>query len=226
MTLWYGDPSDRDTELHQTMVDFSSPVDLLAICTVEFLPAWEWGTNQQICKKLRMTVGLNWAWCRNQPPRNRPQDDLTARNSRCAACGWLTRRDYIEEEQCYECHNIGVCRQCTYRVPNNMLRARDRVDSNSTMQQRCLQCELLPGVQTITSYQRNLSAFLDSVSDRYDATFRIGAYSDPDRFIWPRNDPYLHPVWRLPGVRAHLLFESSTRPSSDHYLLRFCRQHS
>ena len=175
MMLWYGDPSDRDTGLHRTLVDFNSPVDLVAVCSTEYLPAWDWGTHQQICKKLRMTVGLNWAWCRNQP-----QDGITLRNSRCETCGWLTQRNYEDVEQCYECSNTGVCRQCTYRVPNNLVPASDRVDSNSAMQQRCLQCDLLPGVQTITSHQRNLHAFLDSVYDKYDASYCFGAYSRPD----------------------------------------------
>ena len=155
MTLWYGDPSNRFTELHATLVDFNSPVDLVAVCSSEYLPAWDWGTHQQICRKLRMTVGLNWAWCRNQP-----------RSSLCATCGWLTQRVYLDEEQCYECHNVGVCRECTYLLPNN--------------KRRCVQCDFLPGVQTITSQQRNMSAFLDSVCDKYDASYCLGAYYRPD----------------------------------------------
>ena len=153
--LWYGDPSNRVTELHGTLVDFNSPVDLVAVCSSEYLPAWDWGTHQQICRKLRMTVGLNWAWCRNQP-----------RSSLCATCGWLTQRVYLDEDQCYECHNVGVCRECAYLAPNN--------------KRRCVQCDFLPGVQTITSQQRNMSAFLDSVGDKYDASYCLGEYYRPD----------------------------------------------
>ena len=174
MTLWRGDPSVRETELHHTLADLSSPDDLIAVCSTEFLPAWEWGTHQQVSKNLRMTVGLNWAWCRHQP-RN-----VFVQNNRCAACGWLTRRICVDEEQCYVCHNVGVCTQCTYLVPNRLVPPRDRVNPNSAMRRRCLQCDLLPGVATITPHQRNLCGFIDGLYDKYDASYRYGAYSHPE----------------------------------------------
>ena len=183
MLMWYGDPSNLDTVLHRTLVDFTSAEDLVAACSTEYLAPWSWATQQQICKRLRLIAGLQWAWCRSQP-----RDGVTLRNRRCTTCGWLTQRHCEDVEQCYECFSTSVCKQCTYRVPNDRVPASDRVDSDSAMQQRCLQCDLLPDVQSITLQQRNLYDFVDNMYDKFDASFCFGEHYRPNTFGRPYFD--------------------------------------
>ena len=56
--------------------------------------------------------------------RHFPRDGITCRNDRCVNCGWMTSRYCIpedHEELCIECHNIGICRECTYVTADGRL---------------------------------------------------------------------------------------------------------
>ena len=156
--MWYANPWETNVTLSPIVAASEGRVGLVAFCSFEYLTCFDWPRHQQICRLFHRTVGLAWRWFRNQR-----LVDWYVGNNRCSVCGWLTRREYIDLEQCYECLNVSVCGRCVYEVPLCGL--------------RCLACDVVPGLAS--PQQVALVEFTDRLGDKLDETFFYGSYDHP-----------------------------------------------
>ena len=129
-------------------VSLESRAEVLAGVSLCYLIPLHWPTHRTIARAAMVHLASAW-----QCMRNFPRDGVNMRNDRCTFCGWLTGNRYIDEEQCYECHNVAVCAQCTYQVPGKGT--------------RCFECDLIKDL--VNSDVVAMKGLSDHVADAFDA---------------------------------------------------------
>ena len=94
--------------------DFADRGGIIASVVIGHWGLLKWPTVRVVNKQSAAQMHFPWMWVRSQP-----RDGIWLRNQRCTHCGWLTNRCFPEtalpeEQLCVECHNTGVCLECTY----------------------------------------------------------------------------------------------------------------
>ena len=145
------------------MVSLESRAEVLVGVSLCYLIPLHWPTHRTIAPAAMVHLASAW-----QCMRNEPRDGVNMRNDRCTFCGWLTGNRYIHEEQCYECHNVAVCAQCTYQVPGKGT--------------RCFECDLIKDL--VNSDVVAMKGLSDHVADAFDAWQGWGEFHP--RYVLPK----------------------------------------
>ena len=140
---------------------------LLGDLTVRYLSVLTWPTVRLLSVTAESRLRPYWLAVRHDS-----RDGMTLTNDRCTTCGWWSRRlAAADPESCTECHDISICRHCSYSAPDG--------------RRYCLRCRSCPQVFPYHGYYDTL---MDTVGDALDALQLMGPYR-------PRRPVFLLRSW-------------------------------
>ena len=88
-------------------LDLGSVSEIVAFCAWQYGMVPSWPAARVLCPQARNIVELPFLWMRAQP-----MDGISLLKNKCTCCGWLTGALLVDEEQCGECFNTSICRDC------------------------------------------------------------------------------------------------------------------